>query len=242
MFCPTPASYICMPRWCAKRHDTPAAVPGLPPPTTTSITTAAAALPALPAALRTRPPTHPSQALVSLAVLAPRPWDYYMHADDDSYVRLDLLLPLLVSGGTGVGGWVGWGARAACRLFMRSGGQGGTLDGGAGMVKCIPNTLNKKRAPCVGGGQQWWLLLTWAPLLALQASAPRTRFYWGYIWDGTGNRATAPIRNPRNKSYMPEEQVGLDALRAGEEGGVLRRGRVAWRGACSTRRMLPLVP
>jgi hypothetical protein len=46
-----------------------------------------------------------------------------------------------------------------------------------------------------------------SPPFALQASAPRTRFYWGYIWDGTGNRATAPIRNPRNKSYMPVEQV-----------------------------------
>jgi hypothetical protein len=37
-----------------------------------------------------------AQALVSLGVLVSRPWDYYMHADDDSYVRLDLLLPLLV--------------------------------------------------------------------------------------------------------------------------------------------------
>ncbi|GLC59218.1 hypothetical protein PLESTB_001463200 [Pleodorina starrii] len=60
-------------------------------------------------------------------------YQYVMHADDDSFVRLDLLLPLLV---------------------------------------------------------QW----------------PRQRFYWGYVWDGSGNRVTAPIRNPANKSYMPEEQ------------------------------------
>ncbi len=43
--------------------------------------------------------------------------------------------------------------------------------------------------------------------VCVQASWPHSRFYWGYIWDGTGNRCTAPIRNPRNKSYMPEEQV-----------------------------------
>ncbi|GLC45049.1 hypothetical protein PLESTF_001555600 [Pleodorina starrii] len=64
-------------------------------------------------------------------------YQYVMHADDDSFVRLDLLLPLLV---------------------------------------------------------QW----------------PRQRFYWGYVWDGSGNRVTAPIRNPANKSYMPEEQYPLD--------------------------------
>lgn len=42
----------------------------------------------------------------------------------------------------------------------------------------------------------------------LQADSPTSRFYWGYIWDGTGNRCTAPIRNTNNKSHMPEEQVG----------------------------------
>jgi hypothetical protein len=37
------------------------------------------------------------QALVSLAVLEARfQYDFYMHADDDSYVRLDLVLELLV--------------------------------------------------------------------------------------------------------------------------------------------------
>lgn len=41
----------------------------------------------------------------------------------------------------------------------------------------------------------------------LQANWPRQRFYWGYIWDGTGNRVTAPIRNTRNKSHMPVSQV-----------------------------------
>ncbi|EFJ51082.1 hypothetical protein VOLCADRAFT_116659 [Volvox carteri f. nagariensis] len=64
-------------------------------------------------------------------------YHYVMHADDDSFVRLDLLVPLLM---------------------------------------------------------HW----------------PRQRLYWGYIWDGTGNRVTAPIRNPANKSYMPEEQYSLD--------------------------------
>mmetsp|Transcript_26122 Transcript_26122/g.66490 ORF Transcript_26122/g.66490 Transcript_26122/m.66490 type:complete len:322 (+) Transcript_26122:142-1107(+) len=63
--------------------------------------------------------------------------DYVMHCDDDSFVRLDLLLPLV-------------------------------------------------------------------------ASWPRARFYWGYVWDGTGARSTAPIRNPANKSHMPEAQYPLD--------------------------------
>jgi hypothetical protein len=37
------------------------------------------------------------QALISLEVLEERyQYDFYMHADDDSYVRLDLLLQLLV--------------------------------------------------------------------------------------------------------------------------------------------------
>jgi hypothetical protein len=36
--------------------------------------------------------------LVSLQILEERfQYDYYMHADDDSYVRLDLILQLLVS-------------------------------------------------------------------------------------------------------------------------------------------------
>ncbi|GIL98086.1 hypothetical protein Vretimale_3542 [Volvox reticuliferus] len=39
---------------------------------------------------------------------------------------------------------------------------------------------------------------------------PRHRFYWGYVWDGSSNRRTAPIRNPANKSYMPQEQYPLD--------------------------------
>ncbi|KXZ47393.1 hypothetical protein GPECTOR_35g831 [Gonium pectorale] len=64
-------------------------------------------------------------------------YDFAMHADDDSYIRLDLLLPLM-------------------------------------------------------------------------AAWPRQRLYWGYFWDGTGNRATAPIRNPANKSYMPYEQYPLE--------------------------------
>lgn len=40
-----------------------------------------------------------------------------------------------------------------------------------------------------------------------QRDSPKQRFYWGYIWDGTGNRCTAPIRNTNNKSHMPVEQV-----------------------------------
>ncbi len=44
-----------------------------------------------------------------------------------------------------------------------------------------------------------------------QEASPRERFYWGYVWDGTGNRVTAPIRNPANKSFMPSEQVGHNA-------------------------------
>lgn len=31
-----------------------------------------------------------------------------------------------------------------------------------------------------------------------------------YVWDGTGNRRTAPIRNVRNKSHMPVEHYPLD--------------------------------
>lgn len=78
------------------------------------------------------------KALVSLAVLEQRfQYEFYMHADDDSYVRLDLVLELL-------------------------------------------------------------------------EGSPKQRFYWGYIWDGTGNRCTAPIRNTNNKSHMPVEQYALD--------------------------------
>jgi hypothetical protein len=50
-------------------------------------------------------------------------------------------------------------------------------------------------------------------LLCLQQSrSPREKFYWGYIWDGTGSRKTQPIRNPRNKSYMPADQVTSNVL------------------------------
>ncbi|KAI8464209.1 MAG: galactosyltransferase-domain-containing protein [Monoraphidium minutum] len=48
-------------------------------------------------------------------------------------------------------------------------------------------------------------------LVPLLEAAPRERHYWGYIWDGTGNRMTAPIRNPNNKSHMPEEQYPYDS-------------------------------
>jgi galactosylxylosylprotein 3-beta-galactosyltransferase len=67
----------------------------------------------------------------------PEALHYVMHADDDSFVRLDLLMPYL-------------------------------------------------------------------------ESCPKERFYWGYIWDGQGNRKTAPIRNPVNKSRMPVSQYPLD--------------------------------
>lgn len=45
-------------------------------------------------------------------------------------------------------------------------------------------------------------------LLPLLDAWPRTRHYWGYIWDqSTPARSTAPIRNPANKSHMPSHQV-----------------------------------
>eukprot|EP00775_Hariotina_reticulata_P001775 gene1775-2111_t len=78
------------------------------------------------------------KALQSLAAIEERyNYAYYMHADDDSYVRLDIILHLL-------------------------------------------------------------------------SKTPRDRYYWGYIWDGTGGRKTQPIRNPLNKSYMPANQYALD--------------------------------
>ncbi|KAF6256085.1 galactosyltransferase-domain-containing protein [Scenedesmus sp. NREL 46B-D3] len=78
------------------------------------------------------------KALISFELLEQRyQYAFYMHADDDSYVRLDLMLQLL-------------------------------------------------------------------------SDCPREQFYWGYIWDGSGNRTTQPIRNPRNKSHMPVEQYALD--------------------------------
>jgi hypothetical protein len=64
----------------------------------------------------------------------------------------------------------------------------------------------------------------------LGRSAPRRRFYWGYVWNGGGGggaaaecrdggnggvngsgsgRTTAPIRDPRNKSFMPLEHYPL---------------------------------
>lgn len=57
------------------------------------------------------------------------------------------------------------------------------------------------------------VLLSIALCLCLlhQDTFPRRRLYWGYIWDGTGARTTAPIREPRNKSHMPVQQVILVA-------------------------------
>ena len=41
-----------------------------------------------------------------------------------------------------------------------------------------------------------------------QVQWPSERFYWGYIWNGgPGRPVTQPIRDPRNKSWMPPEQV-----------------------------------
>ncbi len=85
----------------------------------------------------------------------PAPPQFVMHADDDSFVRLDLLLPLLVM---------------------------------AAMLLILDALLSP-------------------PELDAQATSPRKGFYWGYIWDGTGNRKTAPIRDERNKSRMPQSQV-----------------------------------
>lgn len=53
-----------------------------------------------------------------------------------------------------------------------------------------------------------------ADAACMQLDAPKQRFYWGYIWDGTGNRCTAPIRNSNNKSHMPAEQVRAGAVMA----------------------------
>uniref|UniRef100_A0A061RYZ4 Hexosyltransferase n=1 Tax=Tetraselmis sp. GSL018 TaxID=582737 RepID=A0A061RYZ4_9CHLO len=39
---------------------------------------------------------------------------------------------------------------------------------------------------------------------------PEKRFYWGYIWNSNSSRVTSPIRNPANKSYMPEADYCLD--------------------------------
>jgi hypothetical protein len=68
---------------------------------------------------------------------------YFFHADDDSYVRLDLLVREVLFG----------------------------------------------------------------PAASPPAPAPRSRFYWGYAWNAPQQNpgATAsPIRDPRNKSHMPE--------------------------------------
>lgn len=81
-----------------------------------------------------------------------------------------------------------------------------------------------------GAGAAPFPPLPYAPLLraARQASWPRHRFYYGYIWDGTGNRCTAPIRNPLNKSHMPESQARA-AVRAacGTAPAVAQRARKA---------------
>mmetsp|Transcript_13236 Transcript_13236/g.37362 ORF Transcript_13236/g.37362 Transcript_13236/m.37362 type:complete len:253 (-) Transcript_13236:1997-2755(-) len=47
-------------------------------------------------------------------------------------------------------------------------------------------------------------------LLPEMRTWPGSRFYWGYIWDPAAGRVTTPIRNPANKSHMPEEQYPLD--------------------------------
>ncbi len=68
-----------------------------------SLVAQAASLPATSTLRQDAPYTHKHthtrvQALTSLAELQQQGlhFVYYMHADDDSYVRLDLLLPLLV--------------------------------------------------------------------------------------------------------------------------------------------------
>lgn len=75
----------------------------------------------------------------------------------------------------------------------------------------------KQQKQVVDLGSVWWGLCVTRNMSSCnsailvdvtQADSPRSRFYWGYIWDGTGNRHTAPIRNPRHKSHMPKEQVG----------------------------------
>jgi hypothetical protein len=130
--------------------------------------------------------------LVSLQILEERfQYDYYMHADDDSYVRLDLILKLLVSC-----------AAAQTPTF--------TWQYGVHLVMLVKPAGSRQVRQCLTAGVL--VRHSAAPhlflLLCLQAGSPKQRFYWGYIWDGTGNRCTAPIRNVKNKSHMPVEQVG----------------------------------
>jgi hypothetical protein len=122
--------------------------------------------------------------------------DYFMHADDDSFVRLDLLLPLLVG--------VCLSELVQCHPLL----LGLVCAGGPRPVRARSSDLPSRARASSG-------LPTAAPSLpplcrCSQDASPRQRFYWGYIWDGTGNRVTAPIRNPLNKSYMPEEDYPLD--------------------------------
>lgn len=118
-------------------------------------------------------------------------YSYFFHADDDSLLRLDLLVPLLV--------------RAprphklpmiACP-FDRPKRARDVLRGRARAAAAAPHHRR-------------------APNPCAQEAAPRARFYWGYIWDGTGNRVTAPIRDAANKSHMPVEQVGGPGVDAPE--------------------------
>lgn len=136
------------------------------------------------------------QALVSLQHLEQSygEYAYYMHADDDSYVRLDLLLQLLVSC------WPHSGTQLLCQTHV-----------------CV--VVSACSAPLMAA---WpWRCLARAHT---QAASPRQRFYWGYVWNRPGNPTTSPIRNPRNKSHMPYEQVGVCALVACcHSGGAGRR-------------------
>jgi hypothetical protein len=146
------------------------------------------------------------QALVSLQLLEDRfDYSYYMHADDDSYVRIDLVLELLVSVASCGQGHPSQGSccwTIACRLQRA--------------FKASPLTHSRQWTPptpmnawqCTSFCTRPRLTPPRDGALLQQAQAPQQRFYWGYIWDGTGNRKTAPIRNPRNKSHMPKEQVG----------------------------------
>jgi hypothetical protein len=121
--------------------------------------------------------------------------DYVMHADDDSFVRLDLLLPEMVDG---MGCW-----GHVCYRHVDAELPCCRLEHHAQQPSLPATTLN--REPC-----QPTLSCAACCLFLTQVSWPRTRHYWGYVWDGTGARTTAPIRNPLNKSHMPESQYPLD--------------------------------
>jgi hypothetical protein len=143
-----------------------------------------------------------------------------MHADDDSYLRLDHLLREMVS--------LMWATRMPVFLqdwtvLVELYAQQRAKEARFGSTNSLalersrdaayislptttlpPHPSLKVLASCANACA---LGHAGAERAHTQDAWPTSRFYWGYIWDGTGARCTAPIRNPRNKSFMPQEQV-----------------------------------